>query len=80
VSWDLEETAQNPIHGPIDPLMKVEEAASYLRVSRSKMYGLIEEHNLESVRFGSRRLIKRSTLDALVTQLSATHHLHTFIY
>ncbi len=80
MSWDLEETTQNPIHGPLDPLLKVEEAASYLRVSRSKMFGLIKEHNLELVRFGSRTLVKQSTLDALVTQLSATHHLHTFIY
>jgi excisionase family DNA binding protein len=80
VSWNLEETSQNPILGPIDPLLKVGEAASYLRVSRSKMYELIKEYNLESVHLGSRRLVKQSTLDALVTQLSATHHLHTFIY
>ena len=80
MSWDIEDSMQQPDRGPIDPLLKVGEAASYLRVSRSKMYELISKHNLEVVRITTRTLIKQSTLDALVVQLSATHHFHAFTY
>lgn len=65
---------------PDDPLYTVEEAAVYLRVSRSTMFNLIAKHNLEVVRFKRGQLLRQSTLDKFISDCAETHHFHSFSY
>ncbi|WP_421860717.1 excisionase family DNA-binding protein [Oceanicaulis sp.] len=41
-------------------------AAEYLGVSRSQVYRLLAEGSLDSLKIGTRRLIRRDALDALI--------------
>ncbi|EAP89371.1 hypothetical protein OA2633_08904 [Oceanicaulis sp. HTCC2633] len=46
------------------------DAASYLGVSRSQVYRLLAEGSLDSLKIGTRRLIRRDALDALIERSS----------
>jgi excisionase family DNA binding protein len=52
-------------------LYEVREVAEALRISRSKVYLLMNDGDLPSVRIGSRRLVRRSDLEAFVNALAA---------
>lgn len=42
------------------------DAAQYLGVSRSQVYRLLADGSLDSLKIGTRRLIRRDALDALL--------------
>ncbi|WP_297734492.1 excisionase family DNA-binding protein [uncultured Maricaulis sp.] len=42
------------------------DAAQYLGVSRSQVYRLLADGSLDSLKIGSRRLIRRDAMDALL--------------
>jgi excisionase family DNA binding protein len=51
------------------PLLTVSEAATYLNVSRSSIYRLIEEFKLPTVKlFKRKQYISQNTLDELIEQ------------
>ncbi len=52
-------------------LYEVREVAETLRISRSKVYLLMNDGDLPSVRIGSRRLVRRGDLEAFITGLVA---------
>lgn len=52
-------------------LYEVREVAEALRISRSKVYLLMNEGALRSVRIGSRRLVRRGDLEQFVGSLEA---------
>lgn len=57
---------------PIPPLLLgVDEAASALRLGRTKIYGLMLDGTLPFVKIGSRRLIAVSALTSLVERLQS---------
>jgi excisionase family DNA binding protein len=49
-------------------LLKVEEAAYLLRLSRTKVYALVESGEIASIRCGVARRIPRAALDAWVAK------------
>ena len=52
-------------------LMTAEEAAAELRIGRSRMFDLIREGVIQSVKIGASRRITRSALAAYVATLEA---------
>lgn len=48
------------------PLATINEAAQFLRVSRSKIYLMLETGDLPSVRFGTARRVRWADLERLV--------------
>ena len=50
-------------------LLTVKEASTRLRVSKSKLYELINKRRLESIRIGRRRLIPADSLLKLIVEL-----------
>lgn len=66
---DLEAAAGRP--SPSSTLLTVDEAASELRVSRSTVFGLIRTGELATTKIGSRRLVPRASLEALVARRAA---------
>jgi len=48
------------------PVLTVEEAAAYLRISRGLAFAAVRDGSLPSVRIGRRILIPRRQLDALL--------------
>lgn len=57
---------------PISPLLvSIDEAATALRLGRTKVYGLMLEGALPWVKIGSRRLIAVSALTSLVERLQS---------
>ena len=46
--------------------LSVIQAAIYLGVSRSQIYRLLADGSLDSLKIGSRRLLRRDALDALL--------------
>lgn len=50
-------------------LLKLPEAASYLRISRSSLYRLFDRGELKSIYVGARRLVSKRTLDAYIQRL-----------
>jgi excisionase family DNA binding protein len=61
---------------PVSDLMTLEEAAQFLRISKSHMYSLtrsstraMQKHPLRVIRFGKSLKFRRSSLDAWLTQL-----------
>lgn len=53
-----------------DRLFTVDEAASWLRVSRWSVYNLIRDGQLRTIRIGRRRLVTRAALSACVELLA----------
>jgi len=47
----------------------VDEAADQLRIGRSKVYDLIKQGSLVSIKIGRRRLVPAASIHALVEQL-----------
>jgi excisionase family DNA binding protein len=56
-------TAPAAEHGPV---LTVEEAAAYLRISRGLAFAAVRDGSLPSVRIGRRILIPRRQLEALL--------------
>ncbi|MFT6662519.1 MAG: excisionase family DNA binding protein [Maricaulis maris] len=52
--------------------LSIADAAHYSGLSRSSLYRMIDAGTLASLKIGARRLIRRSVLDALLDQASAT--------
>ena len=50
------------------PVMNVDEAAEYLRVSRASVWRLLKSSTLTRVRVGARVVIRKSELDALIAK------------
>lgn len=50
----------------------VVDAAQYLGVSRSQVYRLLADGSLDSLKIGTRRLIRRDALDALLERSAST--------
>jgi excisionase family DNA binding protein len=66
-------TDQNQPPRPIDPLLvRVEEAARLLSLSRSTIYELMDRGELQSVRCGAARRIPLAALRAWVEQQTET--------
>ncbi|WP_084477459.1 helix-turn-helix domain-containing protein [Actinokineospora enzanensis] len=53
-----------------DELLTVAEACDELRIKKSKLYMYLHSRQLASVKLGSRRLIPRSAIRALVEKLT----------
>lgn len=51
-------------------LKDVSEACEYLSIGRTKLYDLIREEKIKSVRIGRKVLFKTSDLDAFVASLA----------
>jgi excisionase family DNA binding protein len=51
------------------PLLTVDEAADYLRVSRWTVYNLIRSNQLRTIKIGRRRLVAVAALDKCVELL-----------
>ena len=60
---DGSKRAQEPL------LLTIDEAAQTLRISKWKLYEYIHNRQLQTVKFGSRRLVPATALRALVDQL-----------
>jgi len=58
---DVTELVERPLRPPLS--VSVEEAASLLGVSRTKMFTLLDAAQIPSVKVGSRRLVPRRALD-----------------
>lgn len=56
---------------PFPPLMRVEEAARYRGVSRSRIFLMLKDGSLTRVRDGGRTLIDRRELDQQAADLIA---------
>jgi excisionase family DNA binding protein len=50
-------------------LLTVDEARQALRISRWTLYRLIQQRQLTTVKIGSRRLVPRESLEALIARL-----------
>lgn len=48
------------------------DAAQYLGVSRSQVYRLLADGSLDSLKIGTRRLIRRDAMDALLERSAVT--------
>lgn len=48
------------------PLLTVDEAAAYLRISKWSLYQLIHQRRLKTIKIGNRRLVRRADLDAFL--------------
>jgi excisionase family DNA binding protein len=48
------------------PILTVEEAARYLRISRGLAFAAVRDGSIPSIRIGRRILIPRSQLDAML--------------
>lgn len=55
-------------------LLTVEDAAEQLSISRTRMYALIKNGDVTSVRIGRLRRIPAAELDAFAARLLATRH------
>lgn len=53
-------------HGEASPVMTVDEAAAYLRISRGLAFAAVRDGTLPSVRVGRRILVPRRQLEALL--------------
>lgn len=60
----MPDTAQRAAYSVLD-------AAQYLGVSRSQVYRLLADGSLDSLKIGSRRLIRRDAMDALLERSAA---------
>jgi len=58
-----------PNNHPIDGLLTVAEAASWLRVSKWTVYNLIRNGQLHAIKIGRRRLVSRAALAICVAEL-----------
>lgn len=58
-------TAETERPGP-SPVMTVDEAAAYLRISRGLAFAAVRDGTLPSVRVGRRILVPRRQLEALL--------------
>jgi len=54
-------------------LYTVQEAAETLKMSRSKVYGLIKEGGLPSVKIGGSRRLRKQDIATFVESLGTTH-------
>ncbi len=54
-------------------IMTPEEAAAYLKVSRTRIYQLIAENQLRSTKDGKRRLVSRESVVAWAESLFASN-------
>lgn len=66
-------------NGPDDHLYSVNEAAEYLRLSRSTFYELVKIHNPNVYRVGRRTHYQKSVLDELILKHIGTHHFFTLV-
>lgn len=73
-----ESSASKPV-GPDDPLYTVEEAAQYLKHSRSRFFDLVKVHNPRVYRVGRRTYYQKSVLDDLIVKNIDTHHFYSFV-
>jgi excisionase family DNA binding protein len=64
-----DEQIREPVANSAATILTVPEAYAELRVSRSKLYGLIRSNKLNTIRIGRRRLIPREAIHELVQQL-----------
>jgi len=53
---------------PESPLLTVEEAARYLRISRPMVYRLLQTKQLRPVKIGSRTLFDKKDLDRFIEE------------
>jgi excisionase family DNA binding protein len=66
---DTVETSSSQIG--ISPLVRVEEAATLLRIGRTTTYELVMRGTLQSVKVGRRRLVVREGINRYVADLLA---------
>jgi excisionase family DNA binding protein len=52
--------------GVVGPVLTVEEAARYLRISRGLAFAAVRDGSIPSIRIGRRILVPRSRLDAML--------------
>lgn len=57
------------------PVLSVNEAAAYLRVSRVHVYNLLRAGKLPVVKVGGRTLIRRSDADALISRSTGNYQM-----
>lgn len=50
------------------PLLTVEEAARYLRISRPMMYRLLQQKRIRPVKIGTRTLLDKKDLDRFIEE------------
>jgi excisionase family DNA binding protein len=53
------------------PVLTVEEAARYLRISRGLAFAAVRDGSIPSIRIGRRILVPRSQLDAMLSGITA---------
>lgn len=58
-------------HGGASPVMTVDEAAAYLRISRGLAFAAVRDGTLPSVRVGRRILVPRRQVEALLVGVPA---------
>lgn len=63
--------------GPEDPLYTTTEAWTYLSISKSKFYTLVEMHNPTVFRVGRKVLYPKSSLDWIIRTNIDTHHFYS---
>lgn len=56
---------------PGSAMLTIEEACQYLRISKWTLYRLIHTGNLKTIKIGSRRIIRGSSLQEFVDRLEA---------
>lgn len=55
---------------PLQPIaLTIADAVAYSRLSRSRLYGLMQSGELPSLQVGGRRMIRREALDAYFAKL-----------
>ena len=57
---------------PAGILLDIDEAATALRISRSRLFQLVSSGQLLSVKLGRRRLFRRADLEAFASSLAPT--------
>jgi len=64
---------RNAAHGETAPVLSIKAARQYLGgIGRATLYRIMEAGGLESTHIGGRRMVLRSSLDALIEQAKVT--------
>ncbi|WP_366526409.1 helix-turn-helix domain-containing protein [Ferrimicrobium sp.] len=69
----IDQTLSEPrSQSPVGILLDIDEAATALRISRSRLFQLVGSGELQSVKLGRRRLFRRCDLEAFASGLATT--------